>query len=169
MVNRRRIVILLLCLTAAAAGFFLLHQSEADTIRSQLKTLSELTSKNGPESPIIAVSQAKKTAELFTDPCFLKIPQAPYDNLSGPFSRQDIRAYTLRARSGFEQISLDLHDISISLPETVKARARLTAHLHAASNNTQPLEAFHELRCLFQKIDGQWYIKEITAVDVLER
>ncbi len=169
MVNRRLIIIVLLCLAAAGAGFFLLHQSETDKIRRQLKSLSELAGKNGAEGAIMAAANAKKAADLFADPCFLEIPASPHADRSGQFARQDIRAYILRARSRFQDISLDFHDISISLPAEDMADARLTGHLRAEADSEAPIDAFHELRLRFQKTDGQWHIKRIEAVSVLEK
>lgn len=169
MVNRRFIAILLLCLAAAAAGFFLLHQSETDKIRGRLKSLSELAGKDAAEGAIAAAANAKKAADLFADPCFLEIPASPHADLSGRFAHQDIRAYILRARSRFQNISLDFHDISISLPAEEIADASLTGHLRAAADSEPPIDVFHELRIQFQKTDGQWLIKKIEAVPVLEK
>ncbi len=169
MVNRRIIFILLLFLAAAAAGFFLLHQSEADKVRGQLASLSELAGKNGAEGAIMAASSAKKAADLFADPCFLEIPASPHADLSGRFTRQNIQAYILRARSRFQNISLDFHDTAISLPAEGTAEANLTGHLRAEADSGPPIDAFHELHFQFQKTEGQWLIKKIEAVPVLEK
>jgi len=173
MVKSRLIGILVLGLAAAALLFLLLHKSETDRIRARFESLAEQVSKNGAENPLTAAGTAKNIAERFTDPCRMDIPESPYGEFSGPFTRKKLRSHVLGARSRFERIHLDLYDMAVFIPEEETARVDLTAHLtgHAAGDRSgePPLEVFQELSCELEKIEGDWYIGKVRTVAVLEK
>ena len=173
MVKSRVIVILGLGLAAAALLFLLLHKSEADRIRARFESLSEQVSKDGAENPLTAAGTAKNIAELFTDPCQMDIPESPYGEFSGPYTRKKLRSHVLGARSRFERIHLDLYDMAVFIPEEETARVDLTAYLtgHGAGDRSgePPLEVFQELSCELEKIEGDWYIGKVRTVAVLEK
>ena len=169
MVKLKPLIIIILCLAAGLVGFFIFYQSDAEKIRSRLDTLSERVSKDGAENEIIAAGNAKKIADLFTDPCTFEVPQTPYQDLSGKFSRQDIRAYAMSGRASYQQILFEIYDISINFSNETTANVRLTARLKTGENGGPPFDEFNELVCEFIKIEDDWYISQVSTVEVLEK
>ena len=170
MVKSKPLLIIGACLALGLIGFFIFYQTDAEKIRSRLDDLAERVSKEAPENELMAAGHAKKISDLFTDPCVLEIPQTPYRDVSGEFSRQDIRAYAMSGRARYENIELKFYDIMIDFPDENTADVRLTARVNAdASNRGQPFDEFYELACKFQKIEGDWYINRVAAVEVLEK
>lgn len=169
MVKSKAIAGLIVCLAAGLIGFFIFYQTDAEKIRSRLETLSERVSKDGAENKLIAAANAKKIAGLFTDPCVLQLPQTPYENASGEFSRQDVRSYAMSGRSTYRRITLDIYDISITFTNETTASVGLTARIKAGENGGRPVDEFNEFACEFKKIEGGWYISRMEAVEVLEK
>lgn len=169
MVKLKPLIIIALCLAAGLVGFLIFYQTDAEKIHSRLDDLSERVSKDGAENEIIAAANAKKISEIFTDPCTFEVPQTPYQDLSDKFSRQDIRAYAMSGRAGYQQISFKIYDISINFPNETTANVRLTARIKASGNSGRPIDEFNELACEFKKIEDDWYIRRVTTVEVLEK
>ena len=169
MVKPKSLIIIALCLAAGLVGFFIFYQTDAEKIRSQLDDLSELVSKDGAENQLIAATNAKKIAEIFTDPCTFEVPQTPYQDISGKFSRQDISAYAMSGRASYQQISFKIYDISINFPNEITADVRLTARLKTDENGGPPFDEFNELFCEFVKMEDDWYIRRVATVEVLEK
>lgn len=169
MVKLKPLIIIALCLAAGLIGFFIFYQTDAEKIHSRLDDLSERVSKDGAENEIIAAANAKKISEIFTDPCTFEVPQTPYQDLSGKFSRQDIRAYAMSGRAGYQQISLDIYDVSINFADETTANVRLTARIQTDESGGRPLDEFNELACEFIKMEDDWYIQRVTTVEVLEK
>ena len=169
MVRSKPLILIIACLAAGLVGFFIFYQTDAEKIRSRLEELAERVSKDESENELMAAGHAKNIAEIFTDPCVLEIPQTPYREVSGEFSRQDIRAYAMSGRARYERIKLDLYDISIDFPDENTANVRLTARVKTGENDGTPFDEFNELACEFVKIEGDWYIHRVAAVEVLEK
>ena len=170
MVKSKPLILIAACLALGLIGFFIFYQTDAEKIRSRLADLSERISKTEPENELMAAGHAKKIADMFTDPCVLEIPETPYREVSGKFSRQDIRAYAMSGRARYAQIKLALYDISIDFPDETTADVRLTARVNAgAEGNGRPFDEFYELACQFKKIEGDWYINRVAAVEVLKK
>ena len=168
MVKSKPLILIAACLALGLIGFFIFYQTDAEKIRSRLDDLAERVSKEAPENEIMAAGHAKNIGDLFTDPCVLEIPETPYREISGEFSRQDIRAYAMSGRARYAQIKLDLYDISIDFPDEKNADVRLTARINAgAEGGGRPFDEFYELACQFQKIEGDWYINRVAAIEVL--
>jgi len=170
MVRSKPLILIIACLAAGLMGFFFFYQTDAEKIRSRLDELAERVSKDESENELMAAGHAKNIAEIFTDPCVLKIPQTPYREVSGEFSRQDIRAYAMSGRARYERIELAIYDISIDFPDENTASVRLTARINAgAQDSKRRFDEFYELACKFKKIEGDWLINRVAAVEVLER
>lgn len=170
MVIPKPLIILAACLAAGLIGFLVFYQTDAEKIRGRLDELAERVSKTEEENELMAAGHAKNIGEIFTDPCLLEIPQAPYRDVSGKFSRQDIRAYAMSGRARYENIGLKFYDIMIDFADEATASVRLTARVNAgAEGRGRPFDEFYELACQFQKIEGKWYINRVAAVEVLEK
>jgi len=169
MVTSRTVVGLIVCLAAGLIGFFVFYQTDAEKIRNRLEILAERVSKEGTENKLTAAANAKKIADLFTDPCVLKLPQTPYETASGEFSRQDIRSYAMAGRSQYQRIKLDVYDISITFNDRRTADVRLTARIRAGQDGGRPVDEYDEFVCRFKNVQEQWYISRMAAVEVLER
>jgi hypothetical protein len=169
MVKHRPLLICLLALAAAVAAFLVLHESDEEKIEDRLEELAALCSKKGPENPLTAAAAAKQIADCFTYPLHLDIPNAPYGNLSGNFSRRDLRAYVLSGRAGFRKIEVRLYDPSVSIAGKTLGRATFTARLTARQEGTGLLSSFHELVCEVQKVEKEWLVQSVAEIRVLER
>ena len=169
MVKPKPLILMALCLAAGLVGFFIFYQTDAEKIRGQLDDISGLVSKDGAENKLIAAANAKKIAEIFTDPCTFEVPQTPYQDISGKFSRQDIRAYAMSGRASYQQILFEIYDISINFSNETTANVRLTARLKTGENGGPPFDEFNELVCEFIKIEDDWYISQVSTVEVLEK
>ncbi|MFP4225638.1 MAG: nuclear transport factor 2 family protein [Desulfobacterales bacterium] len=169
MVRSKPLILIIACLAAGLVGFFIFYQTDAEKIHSRLDELADRVSKTEPENELMAAGHAKNIAELFTDPCVLEIPHTPYREISGEFSRQDIRAYAMSGRGRYKQIQLNIYDISIDFPDETTANVRLTARVKTGENDGTQFDEFNELACEFVKIEGDWYIHRVAAVEVLER
>jgi hypothetical protein len=170
MVKSKPLLLIAACLALGLIGFFIFYQTDAEKIRSRLDELAERVSKTEPENELMAAGHVKNIGDLFTDPCVLEIPDTPHREVFGEFSRQDIKAYAMSGRARYAQIKLDLYDISIDFPDEKTADVRLTARVNAgAEGGERAFVEFYELACQFRKIEGDWYINRVAAVEVLEK
>ncbi len=75
----------------------------------------------------------------------------------------------MSGRARYLEIKLALHDISITFFDETSARIDLTARVKAGGNGGRPIDEFNEFVCEFKKIEGDWYISSVAAVEALEK
>lgn len=165
MVNTKRWMIAGLVAVVAVVAVLWLMPNEDKKVRRQFARLSEWVGKDGSESVIVMAARGKQVAALLADPCELK---GSIPSMGGTYSRQEAAQMVAGIRSQFDRLSLDFADLTVTFPETDKARVTLTATLSAARGG-ETMREVRELDCTLVKRDGAWLFSACQAVDVFQK
>ena len=166
MVKTKHIIVVVGILTGGILAALIFWQSEEAKIRKQFEFIAEKIEKRPGESPIIAAAKAKQIRKVFAERCRI---DAPAYSASRDILSDELPAIVFRMRSEYSAISLTFHDFAIELPEQDTAQVNVTAVMEGKSASGEPVEDIHELKCILQKIDEVWRLKEIGVVEVLKK
>jgi len=165
MVEKKYIIIAVLVI-AAVITYFVLQESEEEKVRKQFSLLSEYVSKKSDENNIMLAANAKKVQNLFAEHCELGIPMY---SISGNYKPNDISSLVLSSRSYFAKVTLSFHDINVDFPEKDSASVNLTANLKGKLTSGEYTDDTHELEFTLEKVEDEWLINAIEAVEVLDK
>ena len=149
------LVLLLLC-----------YPTDRRQIRKQFKRLSEWVSKEGKEGPLAIVQLIPEGRKFFADPCKLK---AEAYGLDESFTPLDLAKLTMGARSRFETLSLEFHDLQIGFTGDGAAQVTVTARLIGLGENGESVQETHEIEGTLAKKDGRWLLARIKLIEVLKK
>jgi len=128
--------------------------------------LSQWASKDQEENILSLVQRGKSIGTLFDENCGLKVP--PY-SVDGRYTREEVTAYAVRARSQFSRLNLEFYDLNISFPEEGSAKVTLTGKLTGELQDKENVNEIRELECVLKKIEGKWLFSEFEVVEVLKK
>jgi hypothetical protein len=165
MVTFRNAAVAVLAVSAVIVAFSW-FQSDASRIKKRLKSVSELASRVPGEHELIAGANARKIGEMTAETIRIEIPSY---NISRTYTRKDIPANVMMARSRYLEMSFDVYDLEIRFPEDQIARATFTAYIQGVLSTGEQIREAHEIVCWLEKIDKDWFFSRIEFVSVLER
>ena len=163
MVKKAIIVILL---AFVAWGLYLYLQSDERKVRKRFSKLSELVSKEGGESAVVLAQKARNTGALFYSTCTIESGDSMR---SGTYKPEEIASHTASARAMFQELSLEFYDLKVDFPSGDTARAGLTGILKGLTKSDELFDETHELEVDLTKVENDWFISRIKAVQTLER
>ncbi len=164
----KRIILILVVFAAVffAAWYFLFGPGEEDRIRRQFDKLAKTVSKESGESALVIAVRNERLSALFDDSCTVIVPETPF---SGDYSPLEISSKTIRARTRFNKITLDFHDLSVEITDPQTASATLTVYFKGLSKHGELIEEAREVNCKLVKKQDTWLFREFSAVQVLEK
>lgn len=166
MVNAGKIIIAVLVLAAGIAAYILISDSEEDHIKKRLRVLGETFQKEPGETAISAAAKAGKVRNYFTETSHIIVPAY---NFSQDVVRKDLPAYVLQARAPYVSLAVDFADFVISLSSENRAELLTTVVVTGKIPSGKRTRDIQEVRCRLQKIENEWFIREIEMVQVLEK
>jgi hypothetical protein len=166
MVKIKSLTILSLALIVGICAFLYFFPSEEKKIKKQFSLLSQQAFKNREENIFTLVQKGKGIGTLFDENCGLKV--SPY-SIDGRYSRKEIAAYAVRARSQFSRLDLEFYDLKISFPEEGFAKITLTGKVTGKLWGKENVNETRELECALKKIEGKWLFSEFEVVEVLQK
>ncbi len=140
--------------------------NEEKRVKKQFHLLSDWVSKSQEENALTLLQKMKSIGNLFDEHCDLQIEDR---SLSGSYTRQEIATYAGSARSYVSQLDSKFYDFRIIFPEKEIARVNLTARVTGRSTAGELIEETRELECVLRKIDKQWLLSQIKAIEVLKK
>jgi hypothetical protein len=166
MVKAKHIIVVAGILAGGMLVALIFWQSEEAKIRKQFEFIAEKFEKTPGESPIMAAAKANQIREVSAERCRVDAPaySAPRDILS-----DELPGIFARIRSEYSAISLTFHDFVIEFPEQDTAKVNVTVIMEGELASGDPIEDFHELECILEKIDEVWRFKEVEVVEVLRK
>lgn len=166
MVKFKTIVITVVAAVIGIAAFMVFSQSEEAKIKKQFKVLSEQFTKKRSESKLTSAAKAKRIKRLFAKTIGLQIPQY---SIAKELDRRDLPAYILVGRAKFSEVKLKFHDIMIDFQTSDKAKVSVTATLVGGIETNEHIDEVHELECVLDKVEEDWFFRRIEVVEVLKR
>ncbi len=161
-------VLISIAILALLAGFITLFRmgGESHRIRRQFSRLSSAIAVKPGENPIAQAVKSNRLAEHFAEETTLDIP---VHGFRGRYLRTDISRHVLAVKQHFERLSLDFHDVSITLTTDTEADVITTARLRGRTQAGETINEVRELACQLVKIDGDWRFKAMTVDAVITR
>ena len=166
MVEKKRLLAVIIIVVLVASGAFYFFQSEENKVIRRINLLADKVSKEGTEPAVIMAQRVSKIAEIFADICDI---ESDRHNLFRQYRRDEIRSYVASARARFQSLSLDFLDIQVEFPSKNLATARLTGMFSGINKSGEIFDETIELEMELVKVDSEWFIRRIKAVEVLER
>ena len=166
MVKTKHIIVVVGILTGGILATLIFWQSEEAKIRKQFEFIAEKIEKRPGESPIIAAAKAYQIREVVAEMCRI---DAPAYSAPRNIPSDELPAIILRMRAEYSAISLTFHDFVIEFSEQDTVQVNVTAIMEGKSTSGEPVEDLHELKCILQKTDEDWRLKEIGVVEVLKK
>ncbi len=164
MVKRSQYSLILILLLIAATAWW--WPNDEKEILQQLKTLTELSSKQTQEQGVEALTKAAQIGALFTDPCQVEIEAYSHN---GSYSRKDIIDRIIFIRNRPHPFSVSLDDTTITL-EAADGIATVIATLQVRGLEGDEMVAdVQEIALVMNKQEGEWLIGAATVVEVLRR
>lgn len=155
---------------AAATVFLVLllfcYPTDRRQIKKLFKHLSQWVSKEGQEGPIAMVQLIPEGRKFFADPCELKSDEYGLDESLSPL---ELAKLAMGARSRFETLSLEFHDLQIGFAEDGQAQVTVTARLTGRGESGEDVQETHEIEGVLQKNEGRWLLTRIKLVEVLKK
>ena len=153
-------------LIAATGIGWVLLPSEEDRIRRQLDDLAETASVEAGESPLIRTARAARIANHFT--------QHAHVDLGGPFEplqgRAALTALVVGLRLPQEGIAVEILDTAVRVDgSSTGATASMTAQVSTRATARDALLEAREVAVRLRKVDGEWLVDDMRAVDTIER
>ena len=164
MVKTKMIFAAIAVVLTGILSYYWFFQGDSAKIRNRFKTMAELASKSPDEHELAAAINARRIGDMFADACRVEIPS---HDISRRYSKTDIPAHIMGARSRYPEISLRFHDLQISFPEPGASRVVLTAYLETADVSGGYGREVHEVVCRLEKIEKDWFFTEIEVIPVL--
>ncbi len=155
---------ILLALVAWAA-WRMAAQSDERIIRRTLRDAVQALEKNGPENPITAARRADRAAQIFVEN-----PVFSGRGLNARWrSRTELRSGIFHARASVEQLSINLHDISISMePSGDRAELNGTARIRGAGiDGSGRGQEFVEFATEWIKTPDGWRLAVLRRVEAI--
>jgi len=166
MVNIKNTIIIGLACIAGIIAFFWFYQTDEAKIKKRFTVISEQAAKESDETELTAALKAKQLSDMFTSSCRIIIPS---ESVSATLPKSDISAHIMAARLRYSKIILRFYDIKIEFPKETVADVSLTASLTAKTTSGEPVDEIHELKCVMDKIEKDWFFSGVEEVDVLEK
>ncbi len=166
MVNTKIVVIGLIAAVAAVFAYLHYFQGDEGKIRKQFACLAESGSKNEGDTQIALMKRVGTIKSLFADTFELNTPWRPDMKTYG---KPDLNTFALAVFSKYSDLTVQFHDLTISVGENGTANAVLTAKLSGTVSGGEQVADFHELECTLKNSDGDWLFSGIQFVDVLEK
>lgn len=166
MVNAKYVIIGLIAAACAVFVYLRYFQGDEAMIRKQFDTLAESAGKSEGDSQIAVMQRVNTIKSLFADTFELN---TPFRSELKTYGKQDLNTFALAVFSKYAQMSVEFHDLTISVHENGSADAILTAKLSGRTPRGEQAADFHELECQLEKTDDGWLFTGIEFVDVLEK
>lgn len=154
----------LIALIVGGSAFWL-WPNDARAIRSRLAVIEKAGTKKAGEHALEGQLKARKIAELFQDPCQLRVETIKFE---GSYSRQQIQDRVAMIRASFTKADVDLYDVGVELSAEKTAMVQGTVRLLGARTG-DPMADVQEFRAEMLKDNGQWFFTTVTIVEVLDR
>lgn len=166
MVDRKKIIITALIIIAGLSASCSLSGGNEKKVKKLFARLEEKAEKKGEESIMKVALRVRGIGALFAEESLIE--SNLYD-LTGTYSPDDINSLAAAISVRFTNLSIKFYDIRVSFPAKGQARANLTAMLTGASKRDGPIKETRELEVDLVKIEGEWYFRRISMVEVLEK
>lgn len=166
---KRILIALVVVIVLIIGGCYLYHRylvGDEAKIRSAFQDLGHYASKSGKGGTTKMVLKTNAVAYLFADPCSLEVGGT---FLSGDYSREEITANAVRARSMFKRVTLSFYDLTVDLTAPDRAVTVFTARLTGETKTGNNISETREMRSELKKIDGKWLFSNFSVVEVLKK
>lgn len=140
--------------------------SDKRKVRKRFNLLSQYLLKEGPENPVMMALKVKNIGTLFDKQCLLEVEKY---TLKGTYSPEQITSYAATARSRFANLELKFYDMSIEFPEEGIAQITATATISGTLKSGDIVNDAHEIMAEMKKIEGKWFFRQISVIEVLKR
>lgn len=153
-------------LLAAIGIVWLLLPSEEDRIRQRLDDLAATASVEAGESPLIRAARATRLANHFTEDARVDLG-GPFELLQG---RDALTALAAGLRLPQGGIAVEVLDTAVRVDGSATgATASMTAQVSTRATARDALLEAREVAVRLLKVDGEWLVDDMRAVDPIER
>lgn len=167
--NQLRVWIPLLVLLGVG-GYFGYHYlwlaDDERIIHAKVDDLVELASKEGEETVFVGVGRARRIADRFTEEFVLGMGR-PFPD--GTVTRDDLVVAVSQARGGVNELRLRVSDRDLTVDESGEtAVMELTGRGLLSHQGHGRREDVRRFRVEWVKVDGDWLIRRVDRIDILE-
>lgn len=162
---KKYILVGVLVLAIAAVYYFVFYNSDERVIKRRLNYIADNFSKEANENKILALKRVTAIKTVFKPLIHVEIEKR---SISGEYSAREITRRTAGVRTHFKRITLKFYDVNIDVSPSGSALATATARITGAKKNGETFAETRELEFGWQKMEGDWLIAAVKAVQVLE-
>ena len=167
--NNLRVWIPILVLLGVG-GYFGYHYlwlaDDERIIHAKVDELAELASKEGEETVFVGVGQARRIANHFTEEFVLGMGR-PFPDGTG--TREDLMAAVTQARGGVDELRLRVSDRDLTVDASGESAVmELTGRGLLSYQGHGRREDVRRFRVEWVKVDGDWLIRRVDLIDILE-
>ncbi len=148
-------------------GYFFFWLSDDERVlHGKVDELVELASKEGEETVFAGVGRARRIAEHFTEEFRLSMGR-PFPD--GTITREDLVVVVSQVRSGAGELRLSVSDRELTIePGETTAVMELTGRGLLSYQGERWREDARRFRVEWVKVDGDWLIRQVDLIDILE-
>jgi hypothetical protein len=163
----RRILFFICILGLVAAAFWWFRPVSDETqVKRLFSELSGYVTRPEGEGASGMAYRTHRLATLFADPCELDVT---HTFLAGSYSRSEITANAVRARSQFRHVDLDFLDVAVSMTGENRAKAVFTVRLAGVLKAGERIQEVREMEADVEKREGEWLFTRFRMIDVLRK
>ena len=165
MVKEVKIIIAIVLIGVAAFVAFNYFSDEKKIMR-RLDGLSGFISKEEGEPALTMAQKMKGVGSVFSETCLFEFDGR---NISRNFRSDEITSYTTAARIKFSNLSLKFYDITVTVKDGNMANVSLTAIASGMTSGGEIFDETHEIEFELVKVDNEWFLRRIRAIEVLKK
>lgn len=139
--------------------------SEEKRVMRRLDDLAEIVDRGEGESALDTAARARRLGEMFTDPFTVRLE--PFGQEIS--DRQGLMRTFAAYRGGYRRIEVGWRDVEIAVaPGERQASATAVAVASGLDAGGLPARDAFRLTFRWQREDGEWRLREVVLVEVLE-
>jgi hypothetical protein len=151
---------------------------EEGKIARRLDELAKAASADGEENPVVQMAAGARVARYFSENAVIDRGEG-----TAPLGRESIATIAAQARAAMPRLKVRFEDVTITLDSSTSAGAHTTLVIAGGSAPAPDgdvagfkpgpareagLDA-RELKVTLEKVDGEWVIARVDALETLER
>ncbi len=149
----------------AAVYYFFFYNTDERVIKRRLNYIADNFSKEANENKVLTLKRVTAIKTVLKPSIHVEIEKR---SISGNYSAREITRRTAGVRTHFKRLTLKFYDVNIDVSPSGTALATATARITGAKKNGETFAETRELEFGWQKVEGDWLIAAVKAVQVLE-